>query len=141
MNHLKKLTVLLSLTALTACASIIEGSTNQINVTTYPATNCNCQLTNSRGSVTSYAPSTVSIKKSKSDLDITCSDPRSGASGNTKLVSDIEPWAFGNILIGGLIGLGIDWGTGAAYNYPNSAMVTLTTPYQQPVAMPVPPTH
>ncbi|OYW13276.1 MAG: hypothetical protein B7X02_02530, partial [Rhodospirillales bacterium 12-54-5] len=135
MNRLRNSTILsLSILALSACASIIEGSTDHINLTTNPPSSSSCQLTNSRGTVASYTPATVSIKKSKSDIDVVCTDPRNGARGQSKIVSDIEAWDFGNILVGGLIGMGVDWGTGAAYDYPDSAVVTLMQPAPQPAA-------
>ena len=40
--------------------------------------------------------------------------------------SGFEPWSLGNLLIGGLIGLGIDWGTGAIHKYPDAVQVPMT---------------
>ena len=123
-----KITAYACLASLSACASIIEGGTDKINIATVPATNATCTLSNSRGSYDTYTPTSVSVKKSRSDLNIACADPRSGAKGQSTVASEVEPWAFGNILIGGLIGLGVDWTTGAAYNYPESASVPMTMP-------------
>ena len=117
-----------SLGMLSACATIVEGSTDDIALSTTPATQSNCSLTNSRATVNTMTPSTVTVKRSKSDLAIACTDPQTGATGNTTLVSDVEAWDFGNIIIGGLIGLGIDWGTGAAYTYPSQAVVPMNAP-------------
>ncbi|MES2983640.1 MAG: hypothetical protein V4735_00435 [Pseudomonadota bacterium] len=117
---------LISLAMLGACASIVEGSTANINVSTPVA--ANCVFSNGRGSFSAFTPATVPVKKSRTDLNVSCADPRTGAQGQSKIVSDVEPWAFGNILIGGLIGLGVDWGTGAAYDYPETAYVPMTAP-------------
>ena len=129
----------ISLMSLTACASIVEGSTGHVNVATSPATNSSCVLTNSRGTVNTTTPSTAVVKKSRSPLDILCSDTQSGAKGQAKLESGIEPWDFGNILfgLGGIIGIGVDWGTGAAYTYPDSVLVPMTAAYTVPPAAPV----
>lgn len=128
MRILGKIFTCASLLGLSACASIIEGSTDHINVSTSPATQSTCSMTNSRGTVTAYTPSSAAIKKSKSDINISCSDPRTGATGQSTVVSDIEAWDFGNILIGGLVGMGVDWYTGAAYDYPDSAVVPMAVP-------------
>lgn len=114
--------------ALSACATIVEGSTDTISLSTTPPTNATCSLVNQRGSYSTYTgagPSPVTVSKSRTDLNVTCIDPRSGAQGQSTVVSDVEPWAFGNIILGGLIGLGIDWSTGAAYNYPESATIPM----------------
>lgn len=133
-NHIGALA---SVLALSACASIIEGANDPINITTSPAVPVRCTLTSGRESITSIVPSTVTVKKSRTDIAVDCADPATGAKGQTKIVSDIEPWVFGNIIFGGLIGLGIDWGTGAAYNYPASAMVPLVVPPPPPaIALP-----
>lgn len=114
--------------ALSACASIVEGSTDHVNILTNPPSNASCTLANSRGSYSALGSSAASVKKSKSDLNVSCVDAQTGAKGQSTVVSDVEAWAFGNILIGGLIGLGVDWGTGAAYDYPDSATITLVAP-------------
>lgn len=117
-----------TLLTLSACASIVEGSTDRVSILTNPPSSASCTLSNSRGSYSTLGSGTASVKKSKSDLNVTCLDPQTGAKGQSTVVSDVEAWAFGNILIGGLIGLGVDWGTGAAYDYPDSATVPMVAP-------------
>lgn len=150
MRHVLAFTAYASLTALTACASIVEGSKNEINVTTVPPSNATCSLTNARGTYRAYTPNVVSVKRSKTDLNVVCISP--DARGHSIVESDVEAWAFGNLIIGGLIGLGVDWGTGAAYTYPEKITVPLSAgtayapaeaaattydqsqPYSQPIA-------
>lgn len=117
-----------ALLTLSACASIVEGSTDRVNILTNPPSNASCTLANSRGSYSTLGSGTASVKKSKSDLNVSCLDTQTGAKGQSTVASDVEAWAFGNILLGGLIGLGVDWGTGAAYDYPDSATVPLIAP-------------
>lgn len=128
MKALTSLLSCVSLLALASCASIIEGSTDQINIVTVPPANASCTLTNGRGSFSTFTPTPATVKKSISDLNVQCVDAASGAKGQSTVVSDIEAWDFGNILIGGLIGMGIDWGTGAAYDYPPSTTVSMVAP-------------
>ena len=40
--------------------------------------------------------------------------------------SSTKAMAAGNILFGGVIGVGVDMASGAAYDYPNSIVVELT---------------
>ncbi len=111
--------------AVSGCASIVAGSTDPVKVITTPPSSAECSLTNQRGSWTGTTSSEVIIKRSRTDLNVNCADAATGMQGKQTLVSGVEPWVFGNILIGGLIGLGIDWGTGATYDYPDSVMVEM----------------
>ena len=71
------------------------------------------------------SPGTVVVKKSKTNVDIRCT--KAGFSdGQAVADSGFEPWTLGNILIGGLIGLGIDWGTGGIHKYPSNVQVPMT---------------
>jgi hypothetical protein len=106
-----------------ACASIVAGSTDEVEVVASPPANLTCSATNQRGSWMGTAPGSISVKKSRTDLELTCADPHSGVNGHATLASEVEPWVFGNILLGGIIGLGVDWGTGAAYDYPQQVTV------------------
>ena len=135
---IRQLAACIAMTMLCGCASIIEGSTNNITISTSPPTNATCSLTNTRGTSTGIVPGPVMVKKSKSDLDVVCQDPSQNATGQTRMVSDIEPWDFGNILAGGLIGMGVDWGTGAAYKYQENVVVPMTAMQPQSYYAPAP---
>lgn len=117
-----------ALLLLAACASIIEGSTDHISVITTPSVNASCTLTNERGSFSTPSGAQATVKKSRTDLDVRCVDKRSGLKGKSKVESDVEAWAFGNLIFGGLIGLTTDWITGAAYNYPDRVLVSMLNP-------------
>lgn len=119
---------LVTLIGLSACATIVEGSTDKVSVLTNPPVNANCNLVNERGNYFTQSQAPASVKKSRSDLKVTCNDAATGANGQSTLESEVEPWDFGNILLGGIIGLGVDWGTGAAYNYPDSVTVQMLVP-------------
>jgi len=131
-----------ALLMLASCASIIEGSSDTVNVATVPPSQSSCSLANSRGSWNGAGESQVTVKRSISALDVRCNDPVSGQSGSATLDSDVEPWVFGNVLLGGVIGLGVDWMTGAAYDYPDHVSVPLAGGVGgasvSPVAMPSP---
>lgn len=75
------------------------------------------------GSV-SPTPGTIEISKSRHDIDIRCNKVGFPASGG-KLTSELEAMTFGNILIGGLVGVAIDAGTGAMNKYQKTITVPL----------------
>ena len=125
-----------ALLMLTSCASIVAGSTDSVKIATSPPSQATCSLANKRGEWSAASGDATEVKRSRTALDISCADNATGAKGSTKLDSGVEPWAFGNILIGGLIGLGVDWSTGAAYDYPEGVSVPLSQ--SQAVADPAP---
>lgn len=116
----------LAAVSLSACASIVAGRTNTIKIATTPATQAQCTLKNQRGTWSGSTQNNVIVKRSRTDLDVSCVNASSGQQGKQTLVSGIEPWLLGNILFGGLIGLGIDFGTGAAYDYPENVTVAMS---------------
>lgn len=113
-----------ALALLSGCASIASGTTQEIAVTSSP-TGATCDV--SRQGMTLQqitTPASPMIKKSKYDLSIQCS--KSGYQ-NAAVIdpSGVEPWVFGNILFGGLIGLIIDVSDGAQNHYDTTMNVNL----------------
>ncbi len=99
------------------CASITQGSDQIVTVDTPNCPGAQCKLTNKDGTYyINQTPGTVTINKSGSQLSVECykGDARSVSSSS----SSVENMAWGNILIGGIIGGGVDMATGAAYKYP-----------------------
>lgn len=121
----KHLMVISCLTALAACASIIEGSSQRIAIQTSPNMPASCHVQNERGSWGQpNTPSTVNVKRSKSDLLVACESPTH--QGQFTKRSSLEPWTLGNILLGGIIGAGVDAGTGAMFTYDDQLTVPMT---------------
>jgi hypothetical protein len=121
--------------ALPGCASIMKGSTQSINVATPPTTGAICTLTSSQGSWSLTSPGSVAIEKSKEDIQIRCAKPGwQDASGT--IPSNFQGWTLGNILLGGVIGLGVDAATGAINEYPNSFQVQMTPEAPRPAPPP-----
>jgi TonB family protein len=101
----------------TNCASITQGKSQIVTVDTPYCPGATCRLTNSDGTYfITKTPGTVSINKARSALDVTCykGDERSSSGAD----SSLDNMTWGNILIGGIIGAGVDMITGAAYKYP-----------------------
>jgi hypothetical protein len=109
---------------LSGCASVVRGSTESILITTPPTTGASCILSNPRGNWTVVTPGVVEVKKSKQDVRVTCT--KDGfQDGVASIESGFEGWTVGNLLIGGLIGLGIDAATGSINDYANAFQVPM----------------
>jgi phosphoketolase len=126
--------------ALSGCASIVEGTTQSIAVTTPPADGAKCVLTSSEGTYYVTTPGNVTVHKTKNDLDVSCR--RDGfKDAHATIPSHFNGATAGNILAGGVIGLGIDAATGANYNYPTEYAITMMPAEAAPMnSMPAPAT-
>jgi hypothetical protein len=121
---------------LAGCASVTEGSTQPVFVTTAPETGATCTCTNNRGSWTLVTPGTVVVKKSESVLAIHCS--KAGWKDGTE-------YASGRISTAGMVGMmlpyvgllnaAVDASTGATTKYPQAFTVQLK-PLAPPPATP-----
>jgi len=104
--------------ALSGCASIVKGSSETIAINTIPGVRAACTLSNGRGTWRVATPGRVRVKRSMDDMDVTCSSPGYTDAEGT-IPSDFQTWTLGNLLIGGLVGLIVDWSTGAINDYDN----------------------
>ncbi len=111
---------------LTGCASIVSGTSQTISVETKykgdSISGANCKLENGKGIFFVTTPGTITIHKAYADLLVTC-EKVDVPEGLARVKSSTKAIAFGNILIGGVIGAGVDAGTGAAYDYPQEILV------------------
>jgi hypothetical protein len=105
------------------CASIITGTTQPLTVTTKQSgTNvvgATCELTNGKGNYYVTTPGTVTVSRSFSDMVVVCKK-ETLPDANMTVKSSVKGMAFGNILLGGVVGVIVDTSTGAAYDYPSS---------------------
>lgn len=108
------------------CASIVNGQNQSCSVTTPGCPGASCELSNDKGKwYVSSTPASVTVNRSYSDLFVKCtkgSSPPAEASVSSKT----KGMAFGNILLGGIIGAGVDVANGAAYDYPNEISLPMT---------------
>ena len=125
MRTAKILAILILSAQLTACASITAGTTQSISVDTVPRKNADCNLKNDKGNWNVTAPGSTTVTKAYGALTVTC-HAKGGWAGSTSVASTTAGASFGNILVGGVIGAGVDMASGAAYVYPSSVLVNLT---------------
>ncbi len=125
MHH--KVLVLLPLLVLPACATLVNGSSQNVTVsTTPPGASCTLDRIGARLGAITPTPGSVRVDKSKNDLTVTCS--KEGFQTATVTHSPHFSGAtFGNIIAGGVIGVVVDASTGANYTYPDNVEVALAS--------------
>lgn len=111
--------------SMTSCASIVEGSSQEIMVNSSPS-GAHCDISRLAVTIASIeqTPGSATIKKQNKPISISCSKP--GYETTTQVAkSDLAAWNLGNVLIGGLIGFTVDWIDGAWNKYDSPVNVTL----------------
>lgn len=122
------LSVAVAASTLTGCASIVGSSSQTVNIDSAPK-GAQCQLIR-EGKILSQitTPGSAHIGKSTEDITVECT--KSGyEKSRTSLKSGTDGWVVGNILVGGVIGWGIDWATGAMNEYPDNSVVAMQREY------------
>jgi hypothetical protein len=113
--------------ALSGCATIVEGTTQSLSVNTIPADGAKCTLTNSQGTWYVTTPGSVTVHKTKTDLDVTCIK-QGFQPGHLMAVSHFGATTAANVIAGGIVGIGVDAASGANYHYDNPISVPLGAP-------------
>ena len=114
---------------LAGCASIVDGNTQSLSVKSLDKAEAEfagakCSLTNDKGVWYLVTPGSVTVHRSYGDLVVAC-EASGQEPGSTRANSSTKAMAFGNIILGGVIGAGVDVATGAAYDYPQLISVTM----------------
>jgi len=105
---------------LAGCSTIVKGTEQQISV------NTPCQLQSPAiGTRTVQTPANVILPKSKHNVAVSCT-AQCYSPGISTLGSHTEVMTAGNIVFGGLIGLGVDAASGAMNTYDPSVEVVMT---------------
>jgi|SRR5665213_916994 len=121
--------------ALSGCATIIKGSSQSIAITTPPVSGATCVLSSKEGSWTVITPGVATVSKTKDDMQVRCT--KTGyQDGIATIPSNFQGWTLGNVLLGGLIGFGVDAATGAMNEYPHAFQIPMS-PGAQHMSFPV----
>ena len=129
MRVILKIAAIAACIGFTGCASIVSGHNQPLSVTTVgesgaEVTDAKCTLANDKGTWYVTSPGSVTVHRSFNDLSVTCAHD-AFEPGVSMVKSSTKGMAFGNILIGGVIGAGVDMSTGAAYDYPTLISVNM----------------
>lgn len=118
----------------TGCASVVEGTTQQIAIATNPEIGADCTGSNSKGQWSVTTPGTITVKKSTTTvLTIHCSKPgwedatsyAAGKWSKAGIAGEIVPYV-------GLVNYAADMSSGAMIVYPNSITVPMRPALPQP---------
>ena len=106
------------------CASVTTGQNQSLSVETPGCKAASCKLSNDKGTwFVASTPGTVTVNRAYGDMNVTCE--KGDAKATSQFKSNTKGMAFGNVLLGGVIGAGVDVATGAAYDYPPVLAVDL----------------
>ena len=132
-----RILIIAGLMAVSGCASIIEGSSQEIVINTTPAgARCGFYRQGNRFTEVPDTPGAVVIKKSSEDITILCMKDGFQPT-QTVNKSQVAGAVVGNVLAGGLIGIVVDAATGAGNKYDSPISITLSeAPGQRGTALP-----
>lgn len=104
------------------CASVVNDTTHPVRVETKTEAGvlvpgADCTLTNDKASTTVKSGDIANVRRSNADLVITCK-LSTNSEAAAKATSRVNGGMFGNILLGGGVGMVIDHNRGTAYTYP-----------------------
>ena len=127
MKHtLLLLGAILVTSSLGGCATIIEGRSESIAVSSSPSgAHCDLERNGKRIAVVEQTPGSATVRKTKDDILLTC-NLAGYRPASQYLHSGIASGTFGNIIAGGLVGWGVDSATGADNEYPASVNINFT---------------
>jgi len=109
------------LSMLGGCATVTTGSNQSVTLDTDPqGATCKVRRGEEQVAVVNPTPGTILIDKGFGALAVQCTKQGFQDASGT-LTPAMHPMTFGNILIGGLIGIAIDAASGAMMKYPTFA--------------------
>lgn len=110
----------------TGCASITKGTTQAVMVVTPGAEGAECRLFSpSIGERIVTTPGSVVLSKGQDSIQVNCTR-RCFRPGAGIIGSNVEVMTAGNLVLGGVIGLGVDAATGAMNKYDNAVQIMMT---------------
>jgi hypothetical protein len=110
---------------LSACATIMDGSSQTITIgTTPPGALCTVDQDGHRLGTITTTPGTVKVERSKEDLKIVCEAPGYASAEDTESPT-FNSSTMANVILGGVIGLAVDAASGANHKYPTNIHIDL----------------
>lgn len=107
------------------CATIVKGGSQELTINTDPV-GATCDLSRSGALIGSLktTPGVIDVRKDSNDIEVSCR--KSGYKTTSgRIASSFEGWTLGNFVLGGIIGLAVDAGSGALHQYETELFVKL----------------
>lgn len=112
--------------ALAGCATITKGTTQQVTISTPGADGAQCTLkSDGIGTKVVTTPAALVLDKSQHAIAVTCKKP-CFQDGIGIIASNTETMTAGNLLVGGVVGLGVDAASGAMNKYNAENQIAMT---------------
>lgn len=136
----RKIQVIAAVAALgglvSGCGTITQGTSQNITITSNPSgAHCDFNRKGEHVATLDKTPGSVKVNKTKNDILMTCT-MAGFQDASVNLESGYGAGTFGNILLGGVIGWGIDSATGADNKYPSTANIQFVPVGATPPATP-----
>jgi hypothetical protein len=114
--------------SLTGCATVMDGHTQAVSVQTLKndviPVEGSCVVSNKQGSWTINTPGTVSVDRGRGNLNLACTAPGYRPEIISVAAAHNQDEG-GNMLLGGGVGIIVDYSDGAAYQYPGEIDVPM----------------
>ena len=108
-----------------SCSTIVKGTKQQVSVNTPGVNGAMCTLQSPAiGTRTVQTPANITLPKSRHNVAVSCTAQCYKGTGT--LASRTEIMTAGNILVGGVVGLGVDAASGAMNKYDPGVEVTMS---------------
>ena len=112
---------------LPACATIVNGTSQTVAVSTSPpGAACTVDRAGARVGAIPQTPGSLWLEKSKNNLTVTCGKAGFQTASMTHAPS-FSMMTVGNVIAGGLIGIAVDAVSGANYEYPTDIRMDLAS--------------
>jgi hypothetical protein len=112
--------------AVSGCATITRGTTQIVAVNTLGVSGATCTLSSaSIGAQTAVTPATITLQKGRDNVAVHCTK-ECYQDGAGVIASNMEGMSAGNILLGGVVGLGVDAASGAMNSYVPEIQIVMT---------------
>ncbi|MEQ8824961.1 MAG: hypothetical protein RIC14_11370 [Filomicrobium sp.] len=110
---------------LAGCATIVKGTTQPVAIATPGVNGATCTLTSEGiGSKVVQTPASITLEKSQHSINVVCKKAcYEDAVG--VIPSHTESMTAGNVLVGGVVGLGVDAVSGAMNKYNDNNQFTM----------------
>lgn len=108
-----------------SCATITKGTSQVVAFDTPGVPGATCTIQTQSGPQTVTTPGSLTLSKGSSSLPIQCAK-QCYVTGSSIIPTSTETMAAGNVIFGGIIGLGVDAASGAMNKYPDIVTVAMT---------------
>jgi hypothetical protein len=120
-----------------SCATITRGTTQTVTVDTPGVVGAVCTVNTTVGPQTISTPGVLQLAKSSAALPIRCTK-QCYQDGGGILGSTFEAMTAGNLIVGGVIGIGVDAISGAINKYPDAISIPMIPIQGCGMPLPVP---